>query len=464
MERILFLTGRLARQSLEQVLSGIVPPAFAWEVRDIGLQVAGLMTTEMIRRRVPKPENVDRVLVPGRCRGDLDALSSEFGIPVERGPDDLKDIPAHFERAARPVDLSRHDIDIFAEIVDAPKLHVDAIVARARRHRDDGADVIDLGCLPETPFDHLEDAIRALKDQSFSVSVDSLDSAELLRGGRAGADYLLSLSIDTLWIADEVGSTPVLIPRQPTDESSLHEAIEAMAGRERPFFADAILDPIPFGFTAAIARFDRLRSGFPDVPIFVGIGNVTELTDADTSGMNAILLGIAAELGVSAVLTTQVSGHARRAIREADVARRIMYAAREERALAVGYSPALLTVHDKRPFPDSPEEIARIAQQIRDPSYRIQISDQGVHVYNRDGHHVSDDVFALFPRLAVDGDAGHAFYLGVELARAETAWRLGKRYVQDRPLDWGCAVDRATEDLERWHAPGPTMSEGKDDG
>ena len=464
MERILFLTGRLARQSLEQVLSGIVPPAFAWEVRDIGLQVAGLMTTEMIRRRVPKPENVDRVLVPGRCRGDLDALSSEFGIPVERGPDDLKDIPAHFERAARPVDLSRHDIDIFAEIVDAPKLHVDAIVARARRHRDDGADVIDLGCLPETPFDHLEDAIRALKDQSFSVSVDSLDAAELLRGGRAGADYLLSLSIDTLWIADEVGSTPVLIPRQPTDESSLHEAIEAMAGRERPIFADAILDPIPFGFTAAIARFDRLRSGFPDVRIFMGIGNVTELTDADTSGMNAILLGIAAELGASAVLTTQVSGHARRAIREADVARRIMYAAREERALAVGYSPALLTVHDKRPFPDSPEEIARIAQQIRDPSYRIQISDQGVHVYNRDGHHVSDDVFALFPRLAVDGDAGHAFYLGVELARAETAWRLGKRYVQARPLDWGCAVDRATEDLERWHAPGPTMSEGKDDG
>jgi dihydropteroate synthase-like protein len=463
MERILFLTGRLARQSLEQVLSGIVPPAFAWEVRDIGLQVAGLMTAGMIRRRVPKPENVDRVLVPGRCRGDLDALSSEFGLPVERGPEDLKDIPAHFQREARPVDLSRYDIEIFAEIVDAPKLGVDAIVARARRHRDDGADVIDLGCLPETPFAHLEDAIRALKDDGLRVSVDSLDTAELLRGGRAGADYLLSLSIDTLWIADEVVSTPVLIPREPTDESSLYQAIQAMAARKRPFFADAIIDPIPFGFTAAIARFDRLRSEFPAAPIFMGIGNVTELTDADTSGMNAILLGIAAELGASAVLTTQVSGHARRAIREADVARRMMYAAREERALAVGYSAELLTVHDKRPFPDSPDEIAGMARRIRDPSYRIQISDQGVHVYNRDGHHVSEDAFALFPRLDVAGDANHAFYLGVELARAETAWRLGKRYVQDQPLDWGCAVDRATEDLERWHAPGPTMSEGKDD-
>jgi hypothetical protein len=103
-----------------------------------------------------------------------------------------------------------------------------------------------------------------------------------------------------------------------------------------------------------------------------------------------------------------------------------------------------------------------MARRVRDPSYRIQVSDEGVHVYNRDGHHISDDAFALFPRLDLRGDAGHAFYLGVELARAEVAWRLGKRYVQDQPLDWGCAVDRAPEDLERWHAPGPTMSEDDD--
>jgi hypothetical protein len=48
--------------------------------------------------------------------------------------------------------------------------------------------------------------------------------------------------------------------------------------------------------------------------------------------------------------------------------------------------------------------------------------------------------------------------MGVELANAETAWRLGKRYVQDQPLDWGCAVDRASEDLNAWCAPGPTRT------
>ncbi len=457
MERILFLTGHLAQRSLERVLAGMAPAPFAWDVRDIGIQVAGLMTADMILRRVPRPEAIDRILVPGRCRGDLARLSAEYGIVVERGPDDLKDIPAHFRQPTRAADLSRCDIDIFAEIVDAPRLDVDGIVEAAKRLLAQGADVIDLGCLPDTPFPHLEAAVRRLKRDGFVVSVDSHDTDELLRGGRAGADNLLSLTLDTLWIADEVASTPILIPREPTDEASLDAAIEALAARGRSFLADAILDPLPFGLAAALARFVRLRARFPQAQLFIGIGNVTELTEADTSGMNAILLGIASELRASAVLTTQVSGHARRAVREADVARRMMYAAREGQSLPVGFSPALMTVHDKRPFPDTPQEIEETARAIRDPSYRIQISERGLHVYNRDAYHVSDDPFALFPKLALGHDVGHAFYLGVELARAEIAWRLGKRYVQDRPLEWGCATDRVAEDTTTSAAPGTTM-------
>jgi dihydropteroate synthase-like protein len=462
MERIRFLTGRLAFASLEKVLESMAPAPFSWEVVDIGLQVAGLMTADMIRRRLERPDGVDRILVPGRCRGDLAALSTLYGIPVERGPDDLKDLPAYFHRADRAADLSRYDIDIFAEIVDAPNLAVEAILARAAAHRRDGADVIDLGCLPETPFPHLEEAIDALKRDGHAVSVDSLDSNELLRGGRAGAAYLLSLTIDTLWIADEVAATPVLIPREPADEASLHEAIDAMAARGRRVLADSILDPLPFGLGAALARYQRLRARYPETPMFIGIGNVTELTEADTSGMNALLLGIATELRASAVLTTEVSAHARRAVREADVARRIMYAAREAQALPAGFSSDLMTVHDKRPFPDSPEEIAETARAIRDPSYRIQVAADGLHVYNRDGHHVAKDAAALYPRLALAGDPGHAFYLGAELARAEIAWRLGKRYVQDQPLDWGCAVEREAQDLTAWHAPGPTLTGSPD--
>jgi dihydropteroate synthase-like protein len=249
----------------------------------------------------------------------------------------------------------------------------------------------------------------------------------------------------------------VLVPQRGGDEESLYRAIDALQARGRKFLADSILDPIPFGFTASVVRYHRLRERYPEAPILMGVGNLTELTDADTSGINALLFGIAAELRVAAVLTTQVSPHARRAVREADWARRIMHAAARQRSLPKGLSDALLTTHAKRPFPDSPEEIAATAAQVRDPSFRVQVSAEGLHVYNRDGLRQGQGAFELWPQLKLEDDAAHAFYMGVELANAEIAWRLGKRYVQDQPLDWGCAVERAGEDLNAWCAPGTTM-------
>lgn len=460
-EHIVFLTGHLARPSLERVLGGIESAPFTWEVRDLGLQVAALMTAEMIARRVPGPVQADRILVPGRCRGDLDALTQHYGIPVQRGPEELKDLPRFFNRAAKPMDLSEYEVAIFAEIVDAPMLSVDGIIERARQLKADGADVIDLGSLPATRFDHLADSVRALKAEGFLVSVDSNDAQELLRGGQAGADYLLSLTLDTLWVAGEVDAVPVLIPRTPADEASLHAAVEQMQRLGKPYFADAILDPIPFGLTASIVRYHRLRERFPDAPIMLGIGNVTELTEADTSGINALLFGIAAELNVAAVLTTQVSAHARRAVREADWARRIMHAAASHGRLPKGINDALMTVHAKHPFPDTPQEIAETAAQVRDPNFRVQVSPLGLHVYNRDGLRLGQGAFELWPQLKLEHDAAHAFYMGVELAHAEIAWKLGKRYVQDQPLDWGVAVETRAQDLGGWCAPGTTMSTGQ---
>lgn len=465
----MFLTGRLAQAGLQRVLDSIQPPAFSHEVREIGLQVAGLMTTDMVKRRVAAPivsaasdagpeRPADRLMLPGRCRGDVEDLTAHYGIPVERGPEEMKDIPRHFNRAAKAIELNEYETAIFAEIVDAPRLSVEAIVARAHELKRDGADVIDLGCLPATPFAHLEDSVRALKAAGFSVSVDSMQPEELLRGGRAGADYLLSLKLDTLWIADEVDAVPVLIPREPSDEQSLFDAIAAMQAKGKPFLADSILDPIPFGFTASVVRYHRLRERFPDVAIMLGVGNLTELVEADTSGINALLFGICAELDVAAVLTTEVSKHARRAVREADLARRIMHAAKRHQMLPKGISDALMTVHAKSPFPDTPEEIAATAGQVKDPNFRVQVSEQGLHVYNRDGMRIARDAFALWPQLKLEDDAAHAFYMGVELARAEIAWRLGKRYVQDQPLDWGVAVERAPEDPDAWCAPGTTLT------
>ena len=186
----------------------------------------------------------------------------------------------------------------------------------------------------------------------------------------------------------------------------------------------------------------------------MGIGNLTELTDADTTGVTAVLMGVVSELDVGAVLTTEVSPHARTAVREADVARRTMFAAKRDGNLPQRYHPGLMALRDRKPFPHTAEEVARVAAAVKDPSFRIQLTREGIHVYNRDGRQLATDPFVLYPALAVDGDASHAFYLGVELGRAQIAWQLGKRYLQDNALEWGVAARGANGGIHRSGATG----------
>ncbi|WP_448187971.1 DUF6513 domain-containing protein [Azospirillum sp. sgz301742] len=455
-EHILFLTGELAEPRLKRVLDSLQPLDFRTSVVNLGVKVAALATTEIVLRRLKSTEGADLVLLPGRFRGDLDRLSAHFGVPFERGPDELEDLPQHFKRQAAPVDLSRYRTRIFAEIVEAPLLDIPAILERAARFTADGADVVDLGCLPDHPFPHLEDAVAALRAAGHSVSVDSLDPQDLLRGARAGASYLLSLTEATAWVARETDAVPVVIPTTPNDLPSLYRAVEAIRSEGRRCIADPILEPIHYGFTDSLLRYREVRARHPDLEILMGIGNVTELTDADTPGMTALLMGVISELNIDHVLTVQVSPHCRRTIHEFDRARRQFLAAREAGARPQGFGDALLCLRDRKPFVSTPEQVAALAAQIRDPNYRIEVTEQGIHLYNRDGHHVAEDPFALYPRIDARGDLGHAFYLGVELGRAQIAWQLGKRYTQDNELRWGAAVDRPAEDSSGFHAAGTT--------
>ncbi|MBL1142407.1 MAG: dihydropteroate synthase [Proteobacteria bacterium] len=446
-EHLLFLTGKLAQKRLQNILQEMAPTEFTYEIRNIGVSVAALMTAQMISRRLTELNGIDRIIVPGLCRGDLSSASQALGVECVRGTIDLKDLPAFFGRDCKPVDLTQHNVEIFGEIVDAPMVSIDEILQRAEKYRRDGADVIDIGCLPDTPFPHLEETINALHDSGFKVSIDSLEEEDLLRGGKAGADFLLSLKESSLWIADEVDSIPILIPENHGDMDSLYRSIEAFAKKGRPFYADAILDPIHFGFTESVTRYHELRQNCPDLKIMMGIGNLTELTEADTTGINALLFGMISEMDINAVLATEVSPHCRTAIKEADMARRIMFAAKKDESLPKGLDSSLLGMHARKPFPYNSNEIEEFYQNVKDPSYRIQVSEEGIHVYNRDGINISVNPFELFPRLELlQDDAPHAFYMGVELSKAQIAWQLGKPYMQDEELSWGVCVNTKSEE------------------
>ncbi len=440
-DHLLFVTGRLAEERLRSTLREMEPVDFTWDIRQIGVKVAGLMTAEIVANRLGDARGAAKVILPGRCRGDLDRLAAQFGVPFERGPDDLADLPEHFGRKAGPVSLVDYSVRIFAEIVDASALTIDAIVAKANFLRAEGADVIDLGCLPGTPFPHLEDAVSELVRQGFTVSVDSLDPSELKRGAGAGASYLLSLTEHTLDVALEVAATPILIPAKHGDLDELCRSWDYLDKRGKRAIVDPVLDPIAFGFTQSLGRFQTLRQRLPQAEMLMGVGNVTELTDADTTGITAILMASAQELGIGNVLVVQVSPHCRRAVRETDWARRIMYRAFATNSLPQRISPALLGLRDRRPFASTPEQISDLAAQVSDRNWRIEVAEDGIHLFNKNGHWVATDPYDLWPHLDVDADSSHAFYLGVELSKAQIAFSLGKRYVQDRLLTWGIATN-----------------------
>jgi hypothetical protein len=137
-ENILFITGHLAEPRLKAVLSSMEAD-FKWSVLDIGVKVAALMTEEIVLRRLPEAGAADKIMLPGRCRADLDRLSAHYGVPVVRGPDEVKDIPVFFGRARKASDMSKYDIQIFAEIIDATTMSIEEIletaaVSASRRH------------------------------------------------------------------------------------------------------------------------------------------------------------------------------------------------------------------------------------------------------------------------------------------------------------------------------------------
>ena len=182
----------------------------------------------------------------------------------------------------------------------------------------------------------------------------------------------------------------------------------------------------------------------------MGTGNLTELTDADSSGVTMMLAGLCSELQIRNVLAVHVSPHTVRTIEEHDLARRILFAARSDTALPRNYHPGLLQIHDRKPFTTAIEDIEALAGEVRDANFRIMTAEDGIHVFNGKGHAVAQDAFALFAGLNVENDGAHAFYLGAELMKAETAWRLGKRYAQDEPLAMGGGGPGAGD---RPHAP-----------
>jgi dihydropteroate synthase-like protein len=449
-DHIHFITGRLAEHALKSMVAPLAAEVgFDYTIETLPITVAALMSPEWIARHWHVPAEATRVILPGYCDGDLSPLTRRTTASVECGPRDLRQLPRFFLREPPPSDYGGFDIEIIAEINHCPRLTLEEICRQAGELARDGADVIDVGCEPGDTWPGVADAVKALVDRGHRVSIDSLNPQEIAAAAAAGAELVLSVNSTNREAAADWGVEVVVTPDVPATLEGLDETIDHLAQAGVRLRIDPILEPISFGFAASLGRYLDVRRRYPDAEVMMGIGNLTELTDVDSAGVNALLLGFCQEQGIRSVLTTQVINWARTSVRECDVARRIMYHAATHRVLPKHLDTRLLMLRDAEVEATPVADIVELAAQIRDNNYRIFAADGEVHVVGANLHLHDADPFMLMEQLRHAGpdgglprnlDPSHAFYLGYEMCKAATALTLGKTYRQDEALDWGFAT------------------------
>jgi dihydropteroate synthase-like protein len=467
--KVLLVTGRLAAPSLF-ALSGALGQNGAdagmdVSVLELPISVAALMTPEWALGQILKmrqggcqalKELPDRIVMPGRVSGCLRGIEDALGVPVTRGPDDLWDIPEWLglgndglDAGGLPGDTGKKGekgkkFRIIAEIVDAWRMPPETIISLAENFRKSGADIIDLGGNPETGVPDVEDKIARLKERGFSVSVDTFHGETILRAVESGADLVLSVNSSNMSILEKAGKNRqrckfVAVPDYELEESGYIASLEANvmeAGRMgADVIADPILSPPLMGFVRSLCRFCEYRSLYPDVPMLIGSGNATELLEADSAGVNALLAVCIQELGIEYVLTTEVARWARGTVRELRAALGIMREARGRNALPRRISRALREL--KGPPPRYGENQLREMQSaVTDTNWRIFVTEDAVCAFNRDHFIRSGNISEIYADMGIS-DPSHAFYAGRELQKAAIALKLGRNYVQDDEMSWG---------------------------
>lgn len=435
-ERYLFVTGKLAARALRAVLERMAPP-FEYEIAVMKITVAALMTPAWIARFLALPPDVTRIMIPGLCEGDPAVLIEKFGVPAEKGPADLKALPRYFGQAEVRAHYGDSDIRIFAEINNVPRRSRDEIFNMAASFRESGADVIDLGMsLDRQWLDEGPEIIVELKERGYTLSIDTFHPEEILMADAAGVDYVLSLNSTNRHLAEHLRATPILIPDFGEGLGTLDATVAVMERLGKRYILDPIIEPINFGFAASLNRYLETRRKYPEAEMLMGIGNITELTEADTTGMTALLIGYCQELGIRNVLTTEVIHWARGVVRETAIARELMYFAQQHGSVPKHIDSRLLTVKDAEFTPYTEAELRELQAQITDPNFRIFADAEWIYVFNAERFVKGTNIVEIFDALDVD-EATHAFYLGKELMKASIARELGKNYRQESPLDWG---------------------------
>lgn len=489
--KILIATGRLAENTVRKAVGEKA------DVLVADIDIAAFITPKKLIKAFQEAgfsKKYDLILLPGLVAGDFSKVSDEMGCKIRLGPKHAYDLGfvLHFagevefsetvpacelladvrkemalelireaeEEAISPLTLrevklgGNSRMKVMGEIVGAAelkpedlKIKIEAFIAR-------GADIIDLGATLNTLPGQVRSTVSLAKTLTcIPISVDTLDTELIKEGIEAGADLVLSLNNTNMETAGpavaKAGVAAVIIPDEGNSLESLVRNIEAARrlGIEK-IIADPVLDPVGHNITESIVRYYEFHRMYPEIPLFFGAGNVTELMDVDTIGVNATLCGIGAETGASILFTPEYSDKAQGSIGELKKASEMMQLCRIRESSPKDLGIDLLYIKEKRRRPDSPspEKVitARASKNWRtDPAGPIRIRIVPDRICGNGGLIVAEhekaaiagesarEVMDTLLELELVSRLDHAAYLGRELEKAELALRFNRSYAQD---------------------------------
>jgi dihydropteroate synthase-like protein len=516
--KVLLVTGALAEENVKQHAQ---QSSVETQVVALKVQVAALLKLPNIAKELKKLDlsGVDAVLVPGLIQGDASVITEVTGVVAFKGPRYAADLPVVLDSMSKvelssltpACDLLREELErkaleelelveqnwetllnnsgntkigklvfgrdfpmrVMAEIVDAPLMSSEMLQRTARRYVTLGADIVDVGMIAgESRPDDAERAVAAVKAAvDVPVSIDTLNPVEARAAVDAGADLILSVDAGNV---EELASfasdvAMVAIPSNQREGYFPKDAMERVRFLEeiikkarklgiKQILADLIIEPSNV-FKSFVA-FGEFAQRNPDVPLFLGATNFTELIDADSVGVNALLACLSSEVGASILLATEKSVKAKGTIHELATAAKMVFLAKKRGSVPKDLGLDLLVLKDKRlraePYCADVESDAHVVRSNERLEPEV-LDEKGIFKIAVD--YDNKEIVALYltgteqekPEVVIKGKTAenifvkieemhlisrldHAAYLGRELGKAEIALVTGKEYVQDSSL------------------------------
>ncbi|UCF45258.1 MAG: dihydropteroate synthase-like protein [Candidatus Bathyarchaeota archaeon] len=516
--KVLLITGLLAENTVQHYAQ---ENRVKTKVLALKVPVAALLIPERIAKALEnlKGHDFDVILIPGLTRGIASVIADTTGIPTFKGPRYAADLPTVLNalgqvklstvspacdilreelqrKALQELEVVEKDRDallkkkgnmlirelaigkdfpmrVMAEIVDAPLMSNSEIQRLAKDYVKVGAEIIDVGMVAgETKPSDAKRAVKAVKSVvNVPVSIDSLDPNEIREAVSAGADIILSADAGNInKIAPFASDTAVVViptnqregyfPKKAEERVSFLEDLIEKAKKLgiTKLIGDLILDPS--NVVESLIAFGEFANRNPNVPLFVGVSNVTELIDADSIGVNALLARLSSEVGASIMLATEKSSKAKGSVREEVIASKMMFLAKKRGSVPKDLGLDLLVLKDKRvreePYDKEVEANSQVitATEKFEPAildtagvFRITLDrNEGTIVAlhfatlqadkpsNIVKGRTAERVYTEIVERGLVTRLDHASYLGSELAKAEIALKTGKEYIQDNPL------------------------------